>query len=148
MGFLPRLVGLVQLVLYAVLAALVGRLLNHIFNGASGYTNIVTLPLMLLCTTAIICNGAWALALLTHGHRNWKLGAALSATSGLLMLCMAAKHIQIGGGYDRLTTATVSLAIISGGISILTGLALLMTRDHVLPAADYATGTKRSSQSV
>jgi len=79
--------------------------------------------------------------LLTHGHRNWKLGAALSATSGLLMLAMAAKHLQIGGGYGRLTTATVSWAIICGGIAIFTGLALLMTRDHVVPAAtDYRGG--------
>jgi len=141
MGFLPRLVGLTHLVIYAILAALVGRLLNHVFNGDQGYTNIVTVPLMLLATTAIICNGAWALVLLLHGHRNWKLGAALSATSGLLMLCMAAKHIQIGGGYDRLTTATVSWAIISGGIAIFTGLALLMTRDHVVPVAGQKTVT-------
>jgi len=127
-------------VLYAILAALVGRLLNHVFNGDQGYTNIVTVPLMLLATTAIICNGAWALVLLLHPHRNWKLGAALSATSGLLLLCMAAKHIQIGGGYDRLTTVTASWAIISGGIAIFTGLALLMTRDHVVPATDYRGG--------
>jgi len=137
MGFLPRLVGFAHIVVYAVLAGLMGRVLNHYFNGDQGYTNIVTLPLMLLGTTAIICNGAWALVLLLHSHRNWKLGAALSAISGLLMLCMAAKHIQIGGGYDRLTTATVSWAIVSGGIAIFTGLALLLTRDHVVPAADY-----------
>jgi len=137
MAFLPRLIGLLHLILYAVLAGLVGRVLNHVFNGNAGYTNVVTVPLMLLATTAIICNGAWALVLLLHPHRNWKLGAALSAVSGLLMLCMGAKHLQIGGGYDRLTTATVAWTIISGGIALLTGLALLMTRDHVVPAADY-----------
>jgi len=47
---------------------------------------------------------------------------------------MAAKHLEIGGGYNRLTTAMVAFAIVSGGLSFLTGLAMLLTRDHVVTA--------------
>eukprot|EP00456_Euglypha_rotunda_P071521 TRINITY_DN63_c0_g1_i4.p1 TRINITY_DN63_c0_g1~~TRINITY_DN63_c0_g1_i4.p1 ORF type:complete len:153 (-),score=10.16 TRINITY_DN63_c0_g1_i4:183-641(-) len=135
MSIINRLVGLLHLVLYAVLAALIGRLLNNVFNGDTGYVNTVTLFLCGLACMAIISNGAWALVLLTHGIRAWRLGAALSAISGLLLLAVAAKHLEIGGGYSRLTKVTVAWSIIAGGISLLTGLALLLTRDHVVHEA-------------
>jgi len=141
-------VGLLHLILYAVLAALVGRILNNIFNGDQGYTNSVSMFLYGLATTAIICNGAWALVLLLHGHRSWHLGAALSAISGLLMLAVAAKHLEIGGVSSRLTKATVAWSIIAGALSLLTGLAFLVRRDHVVPAQDYRAKTVNTGPTV
>jgi ABC-type multidrug transport system fused ATPase/permease subunit len=128
-----RIMGVILILLYAILAGLAGRWWNNVINnynfGNGNYNNMLMTFLFILTILSICANVAWAIGMLLAPHHTFKDLAALSAISGLILCTVFAKYHRTGFndiGNRKLLMAYEAFAIIDGVLSLILGMIYLL----------------------